>query len=151
MGIIAWIKGIVSVRREQRTLILLRGVPGSGKSTLAERLARNGSYPVLSADDFFMVGGEYKWEQNKLGRAHRDCQRRCRAHMESGTIMILVNNTFTKSKDLNPYIKMAAEHGYMVSSVIVENRHGGSNVHAVPEEVVQRMADELMKSIKLQA
>ena len=38
---------------EERTLILMRGVPGSGKSTKAKLLAGNKGV-VYSTDDFFI-------------------------------------------------------------------------------------------------
>jgi hypothetical protein len=34
---------------------------------------------------------------------------------------------------------MAADHGYMVFSIIVENRHGGKNTHNVPTETLEKM------------
>lgn len=148
MRLITWIKGIVSGKKRAKALVLLRGVPGSGKSTMAETLSE-GKYPVLAADDYFMVDGEYKWDRTKLGRAHKDCQERCRRAMEAGERLIFVNNTFIKVRDMKEYIDMAQEHGYMVFSVIVENRHGGKDVHGVPEETLEKMAAELMNSIRL--
>lgn len=148
MGLISRIKGIVS--RTPRTVILIRGVSGSGKSTLAATLSRNGKYPVLAADDYFIQkDGSYKWNPELLGRAHKSCQERCKKTMTSGKRLILVNNTFTKAKDLRPYINMAELHGYMVFSVVVENRSNTKNIHNVPIETVLKMSDELMNSIKL--
>ncbi len=40
---------------------------------------------------------------------------------------------------MNPYFELAQEHGYMVFSIIVENRHGGTNIHGCPEEKVEQM------------
>jgi len=34
---------------------------------------------------------------------------------------------------------MAAENGYRVYSLIVENRHGGENVHGVPVDKLDQM------------
>ena len=36
---------------------------------------------------------------------------------------------------------LAKEFGYTVVSLIVENRHGGENVHGVPADKVQEMRD----------
>ena len=44
-----------------KELFLLRGLPGSGKSTLAKSL--DGIH--VEADQFFMVGGEYKFDASK--------------------------------------------------------------------------------------
>jgi len=40
---------------------------------------------------------------------------------------------------MKPYYKMAEEFGYTVFSIIVENRHGGVNVHNVPAETIEKM------------
>jgi hypothetical protein len=40
---------------------------------------------------------------------------------------------------MKPYYKMAEEFGYTVFSIIVENRHGGENVHNVPEATLEAM------------
>ncbi len=40
---------------------------------------------------------------------------------------------------MESYYNMAKEYGYMVFSMIVENRHRGKNVHGVPTEALERM------------
>jgi hypothetical protein len=52
-----------------------------------------------------------------------------------------VSNTFTQEWEMQPYFDLAEKYGYMVFSIIVENRHGGSNQHGVPAEAIQRMKD----------
>jgi hypothetical protein len=54
---------------------------------------------------------------------------------------IVVSNTSTTEKELQPYLDLANEYGYKVVSLIVENRHGNSNVHSVPQETLQKMKD----------
>lgn len=39
------------------------------------------------------------------------------------------------------YIRMAAEHGYRVHSVIKENRHRGESTHGVPDSACNKMED----------
>ncbi len=39
------------------------------------------------------------------------------------------------------YQIIAKKYGYKVTTIIVENRHGGQNEHGVPEEKVQQMRD----------
>ena len=34
---------------------------------------------------------------------------------------------------------LAEKYGYMVISMIVENRHDGENIHNVPEETIEKM------------
>ena len=59
--------------------------------------------------------------------------------MEDGVDKIAVSNTFTQEWEMKPYFELAQEHGYMVFSIIVENRHGGTNIHGCPEEKVEQM------------
>jgi hypothetical protein len=48
---------------------------------------------------------------------------------------------------MQPYYDLAAKYGYKVFSIIVENRHGGKNVHGVPDEKLEIMKNRF--SIKL--
>ena len=50
---------------------------------------------------------------------------------------------------MKPYIDMAEEYGYTVFRIIVENTHGNTDVHGVPEEVKQKQAQRLRNSLKL--
>ncbi len=112
-------------------LYLVRGVPGSGKSTLAKKLAPT----VFEADQYFE---DKQWEARLLGQAHKECFNNTRAALERGMI-VAVANTFTREKELKPYLDLAEELGVPVTSIIVENRHGNKSVHNVPEETVSKM------------
>jgi hypothetical protein len=39
------------------------------------------------------------------------------------------------------YIELAKKYEYTVFTIIVENRHGGKNVHGVPDEVLTKMRE----------
>ena len=124
-------------------LILLRGLPGSGKTTLAGVILTNISTDkpnVLSADDYFMnENGEYVFDGSKIKEAHNDCQMRCAGLMKLGIIRIVVANTFTEKWEMEKYYEMAERYNYRVHTLIVENRHGGENVHGVPVEHIGKM------------
>ena len=62
---------------------------------------------------------------------------------------IVVNNTFTSERELQPYLDLARQFGYKVFSVVVENRHGGTNTHNVPEATLEKMRNRLIENIKL--
>ena len=120
-----------------KELFLLRGLPGSGKSTLAKSLG--GKH--LEADMYFIDSeGEYKFDADKLKRAHNWCQSNTELAMALGE-KIVVSNTFTQEWEMKPYFELAEKYGYRVYSLIVENRHGGVNEHGVPEESLQKMED----------
>ena len=52
---------------------------------------------------------------------------------------IAVSNTFTQEWEMESYYKLAEQYGYMVFSIIVENRHGGVNQHGVPMDKLEQM------------
>jgi predicted kinase len=132
---------------KEKTIIFTRGIPGCGKSTFAEYLALSNGAVICTADDYFIdENGDYKWNPDKIGTAHRWCESKAKKAMEDGKDVIIAN-TSTKESELKPYITMADEYGYRIISLIVENRHGGKNIHDVPEETINKMKDRF--SIKL--
>ena len=118
-----------------KELILLRGLPGSGKSTFAEVI---GGFHC-EADSYFMENGEYKFDINKIKLAHRWCKEQCKSYMEREKPKVIVSNTFTQMWEMEDYYELAKTYGYKVTSVIVENRHGGINEHGVPEDKLKLM------------
>jgi len=123
-----------------KTLYIVRGVPGSGKSTFAKSIG--GIH--IEADQFFMENGKYNFDITKIKLAHKYCQNQTEAWMKTdGTQVnndkIVVSNTFTQEWEMEPYFKLAEKYGYRTFSLIVENRHGGVNVHDVPEDKLELM------------
>jgi predicted kinase len=125
-----------------KNLYLLRGLPGSGKSTLAREIGD----AFVEADMFFMSDGEYKFDGSKIKDAHAWCKSTVREWMEINDntwgiefANIAVSNTFTQEWEMEDYYKLAEEYGYKVFSMIVENRHGGVNIHECPEEKIEQM------------
>ena len=119
-----------------KELFLLRGLPGSGKSTLAESIG--GMH--MEADKYFMYEGKYEFDASKLKEAHAWCQNAVKVWMTNSVPKIVVSNTFTQTWEMDYYFELAKEHGYRVYSLVVENRHGGENVHNVPKEKIEEMA-----------
>jgi hypothetical protein len=52
-----------------------------------------------------------------------------------------------KSGRWNHILNWQKKYDYKVFAIVVENRHGGVNVHSVPEEVLESMRNRF--SIKL--
>ena len=95
---------------------------------------------------FYMVDGEYKFDGSKIKEAHNWCQNCVNTAMILNTTAglnenIVVSNTFTQEWEMQAYLDLAKQYGYMVFTVIVENRHGGVNQHGVPDEALTRMRD----------
>ena len=127
-----------------RTLIILRGIPGSGKSTFANYMFSNN---VFEADKYFYdEDGNYNFDATKLHAAHKWCQLQVEHAMEDNLESngqyypeIVVSNTSTTEKEMEPYLKLAEKYDYKVVSLIVENRHGNKSVHNVPDETMIKM------------
>jgi hypothetical protein len=127
-----------------KVLFLLRGLPGSGKTSLAHHIWSHGV--ICEADKYFYnEDGKYVFDASKLGEAHKWCQNEVEIRMKDNQVNpqyypeIVVSNTSTTEKELQPYIDLAEKYGYMVVSLVVENRHGNKSVHNVPDETMEKM------------
>ena len=116
-------------------LLLIRGLPGSGKTTMARKFAEAG-YVHCEADQYFEVGGEYRFDPAKLRAAHDDCLRRAIAAMDAGH-SVVVANTFTRRWEMELYLRAAKRRGINVR--IIEATGNWPNVHGVPEDAIERM------------
>jgi predicted kinase len=135
-------------------LYLIRGIPGSGKSSLARVIWND--YAICEADKFFVdEAGNYNFDPSKIRQAHDWCKLQVETRMGDNAANpqyypeIVVSNTFTQEWELADYYKLAEQYGYKVFSLIVENRHGGKDVHGVPEEKLVQMETNLRNNIKL--
>jgi predicted kinase len=139
-------------RTDENCLILLRGLPGSGKSTFAKML----SDCHYEADMYFTDSdGNYNFDPTKLKNAHQWCQEEVyNAMIDNHTSygldnsVIVVSNTFTQDWEMEKYYEMAKEFGYKVHSIVMENRHGGVNVHNCPEEKLEQMEKRFTLKLK---
>ena len=120
-----------------KQIILVRGLPGSGKSTLAKTLATSGYH--FEADMFFMKDGVYKFDPVRIEMAHDWCRTQVMQSMAIDLNLIVVSNTFTMEWEMMPYFTLAKEYGYMIHTIIVENRHNGESEHSVPQETLNKM------------
>jgi predicted kinase len=125
-------------------LFLVRGLPGSGKTSFASAIWND--YAVCEADKFFYdKEGNYNFDPTKLKEAHAWCKNEVESKMiehqnnQQYYPEIAVSNTFTQEWEMEDYFKLADKYGYKVVSLIIENRHGGQNVHGVPEDKLQIM------------
>lgn len=134
----------------EKVLLILRGAPGAGKSTVAELLSENGKYPVCCADDwFYKTYGEYKWSIEDAPKAHAYSQALCETSMMKDMPKVIVANTNINDKDMKPYEDIAKRYGYSIVYLIVENRHGGTSIHGVPDDTLKRMKKNLKYNIKV--
>lgn len=119
----------------EKVLYIVRGCPNAGKSTFAKTLG--GIH--FEADMFFIKDGEYKFDGSKIKLAHNWCMIQTQKAMVDDEPKIVVSNTFTQEWEMETYFKLAEENGYKVFTIIVENRHGNTNQHGVPEDKIEQM------------
>lgn len=127
----------------KKRLMLIRGVPGSGKSTLANYIIKGReAFELIThaeADQYFvsLYTGEYKFVKEKLEEAHQFCKNKVEEAMQDGTKLIIVSNTFVYKMHMEPYKRLAKEHGFHVVEIICNG--GFKNIHDVPDDVIRKM------------
>jgi predicted kinase len=129
-----------------KKLFLLRGLPGSGKSSLAKSLGGD----HFEADMYFVrgLGNVYQFDASKLKNAHEWCRMITECSMIDSKEKIVVSNTFTQEWEMKPYYELAEKYGYVVFSLVVENRHGGINEHGVPDETLEKMENRFQLKLR---
>lgn len=127
---------------------ILKGASGSGKTTLAETLTTNGGV-ICCADDGFVVDNTYVFDGRKLGYCHNLCEEKFIGALDMQVSPIVVANTNTTPKEWALYDKLAKENGYTVFHLIVENRHGGKDIHNVPPKTLQKQEHNIRSNLKL--
>ena len=139
------------IEHREVSLVLVRGLPGSGKNTFAEKI----SDIVISADDYFMVDGEYKFDGSKLGEAHADCLKRTKDALRDCNLndIVVVANTFSQHWEMAPYLYMfdcgAPDFMPNVSNTVIDLYDNGCcdtelferNTHGVPLKNIQDMRE----------
>ena len=138
---------------DERTFIILRGIPSSGKSTLARLIMsefwlRKLEFAYLSTDDLFTVGNKYLFNRDKLHLFHRANYERFELAINNGIPNVILDNTNTTFKEFSDYVEYAILYGYEVEIREPETpwRYDVEectkrNKHGVPREVIQRMLD----------
>jgi len=134
-------------------LIVIRGLPGSGKSTLAKKLKSYFDGAAVSGEDAFHKAehfeadmfftkpdGSYNWTPQAVGYAHKWCQESVSKALEDHQVVI-VSNTFTQMKEINPYLEIASKASAKVVVLSKDLNVNYGNVHGVPSETLTKMKE----------
>lgn len=130
-------------------LILIRGLPGTGKTTKAMGFVKDG-YRHFEADQFFLVGGEYRFDVEKSSQAHAWCLDQARRALLAGEF-VCVSNVFATVEDIKPYTDLDVDYK------IVEASYLGRSTHNVPADKIRAMTsawvptDHLVATLKAKA
>lgn len=104
----------------------------------------------VSADDFFMVNGEYKFDPKMLGTAHAACLRHFNEVVKNYKDIIIVDNTNTTIAEFVPYAALAnayAHELHILTLVVSPVEAWTRNKHGTPFANVVKQAYNLEKSI----
>ena len=104
---------------------------------------------VCCADDYFMKDGVYNWYPEGLGKAHAHSWNQFKDALDNTDKNIIVANVNAKPSDWNKYVVAAKDAGFLVTFVVLENRHNGKDTHNVPEVTLERQEKTIRENLKL--
>jgi len=129
----------------------MRGLPGSGKDFYIQKRWGNKA-TICSADLYFIVDGEYRFDPSKLGEAHNSCMKNFLSALASEVEIVVVNNTNINIWEIAPYASVAAAMGYEFEVIEVKAKVEdciARNSHGVPAQIIGAMAEAKRREILL--
>lgn len=107
---------------DEKTLIVMRGLPWTGKSTRAKELLGSsvGSKGIFSTDEFFYIKvkpdnpKEYSFDRGYLGAAHKWNLLRVQNAINWSFPLVIVDNTNTTLSEPRSYVEYAHINGYNI-------------------------------------
>ena len=140
---------------QKKTLYLIRGLSGSGKSTLAEELGQQGI--IISADDYFMVRGQYVFDSEKLPEAHKWAQQKAIEAMKKGISPVVIDNTNVEAWEMKTYTQQGLKYGYQIEIrepntpwKFNAEELARRNKHEVPQEIIEESLSKWDKDVDIQ-
>lgn len=124
---------------------IMIGVSGSGKTKwLMDKISTGEDIIICSADHYFYIDDEYKFDSTKLKQAHESCLKKFIKNCNRHTISIACDNVNSTIGEIAPYIMIAQAYGYSTHPMYVDTiPKWASNNHGVPEKVVVNMHNDI--------
>lgn len=147
VGDIQYLEHTLNFHFRQGTIYCVRGCPGSGKSTLVNALQQLSGGIICSADHYFInEDGEYIFDRDKIGAAHRACHNKCVEAIRDDHTFIYIDNTNTTAKEAKVYYQLALKHKYNFCIIEPFNDDARNidalvsrNTHNVPRSTIEKM------------
>lgn len=130
---------------------IMRGLPGSGKSTWAEKTieVRKSDGVIVSADHYFIKGGKYHFDKEKLPATHDECLRQFIWNLSGRRFpYIIVDNTNIHGWEFGVYWRMAQHLGWQPRIVQVNTPLSvcmKRQTHGVPDLLMGIMWANMMR------
>lgn len=93
---------------EAARVVIMRGVSGSGKTYFARQHLPH--HQIVSANDYFTVSGEYRYDRRFIAEAHEYCFSMFLRLVEDGE-RVVVDNTNIEVKELEKYVVTGRDYG----------------------------------------
>jgi len=121
-------------------MILMQGSIGSGKSTIAAEMQKLGNVVVVSADNYFVRDGKYKFRGEELWAAHAECRRKAFDILSNSAGIVVVDNCNANNADVHQYLSLTNSEAVVVR-ITPRNQNeaircGNRSVHKVPQQSV---------------
>lgn len=134
-----------------KDVMILRGLPGAGKDYFIEKYLRGLVPLVCSADRYFEMNGEYRFEPPRLGQVHDlclfDALESLRAIMMKETSSpVVINNTNLSVLEITPYARAASAYGLSFGILTIDVKveiAAARNAHGVPAASYDRLLKKL--------
>jgi RNA polymerase sigma factor (sigma-70 family) len=141
MFIKVW-KSIENFREESSLYTWLYRIATNESLTFIEKQKKRMAISIDDEDRSYLTGklkADTHFDASKIKNAHNWCRHSVMDAMKEGHPIVVVSNTFTQEWEMEVYYLLAEELGYRVTSMIVENRHEGKNIHGCPDDKIEQM------------
>lgn len=135
----------------------MRGLPGSGKSWQARALCdqhlaalpgQKRYFGICSTDHYFMQGGEYRFNLERLSEYHQRNLSRFKWLLRKRWPLVICDNTNLQRWEFRTYLSAALRQGYQVeihqiglpAKPQLLGELAARNSHGVPLEAIEQMA-----------